>query len=445
MLFSAILLSGCSEVEIRHDYENMIYVNESSLELLCGDTRQLTASPTEDAFTWVSEDPEIADVDANGLVTAKSEGDTRIVVSTGEWTEYVDVSVAIPASKSVQVHAGKERVQFEMEIDNERVQTVRVECLTTQATMEQEIGCKSGVFKFFFTGLPEAQHNFSVTCVDAFGNVSDPVNLYANVYGPVFQSTLSNRGVEHASLFGNGLVVKWKDIPGDCVLTYKNEAGEEVEKTISSSETNTYLYDFGSDLSYMTRAVPEAGAVDTFAAGPDRLEVYEDLRAVLTASTPCLVNPFNFDLGGEGVAYHDNDGGNSGGNNYRSEKGDDNSPGVDLESGGNVGYTDWGEWLTYTVLVQDAGTYAFDLYRAVNNEGRNAYYVLEIDGVALEPVFMQDDNNWSAYKWQHETYPENQPKIQFSAGKHTVKFILGKDGDHGKFNFSNLRFTYVNE
>ena len=229
------------------------------------------------------------------------------------------------------------------------------------------------------------------------------------------------------------------------MLNYKNAQGDEVEKIVPASETNTYLYDFSSDLTYTSRALPEVGAVDTFTVGPDRLEAFEDLRAVLTSSTPCVIHAFNFDLGGEGVGYHDDDPCNNSGNNYRAEKGDVNSPGVDLEAGGNVGYTSHGEWLMYTVHVQDAGTYAFDLERAVNNEGRNAYYSLEIDGVSTDYVFMQDDNDWNAYKWQHETYPENQPQINFTEGKHTVKFVLGKDGDHGKVNFRNLRFTFVNE
>ena len=70
-------------MEIKHDYEHMIYVNESSLELFCGDTRQLTASPTDRTFNWMSEDPEVAEVDPHGMVTAKNEGNTRIVVTQG--------------------------------------------------------------------------------------------------------------------------------------------------------------------------------------------------------------------------------------------------------------------------------------------------------------------------------------------------------------------------
>ena len=69
------------------------------MELFCGETRQLTASPTESTFSWVSEDPEIADVDVHGMVTAKSKGNTRIVVSSGDNKEYVEVDVEAPASK----------------------------------------------------------------------------------------------------------------------------------------------------------------------------------------------------------------------------------------------------------------------------------------------------------------------------------------------------------
>ena len=63
----------------------------------------------------------------------------------------------------------------------------------------------------------------------------------------------------------------------------------------------------------------------------------------------------NYDLGGEGVAYHDNDGVNSGGQ-YRTD-------GVDVEVTGDtsgaddVGWTSGGEWLRYTVNVATARAY----------------------------------------------------------------------------------------
>jgi hypothetical protein len=60
----------------------------------------------------------------------------------------------------------------------------------------------------------------------------------------------------------------------------------------------------------------------------------------------------NFDNGGEGVAYHDSTGGNSGGQ-YRDTD-------VDVEAssqgGYDVGWTAAGEWLNYTVNVTSGGS-----------------------------------------------------------------------------------------
>ena len=68
---------------------------------------------------------------------------------------------------------------------------------------------KSGVFKFYYDNLEEnKKYDFTVTCVDRYGNQANPINVSANVYGESFQSTLSNRTVEVATRFGNGLVVK---------------------------------------------------------------------------------------------------------------------------------------------------------------------------------------------------------------------------------------------
>jgi lysophospholipase L1-like esterase len=72
------------------------------------------------------------------------------------------------------------------------------------------------------------------------------------------------------------------------------------------------------------------------------------------AAIPGTIQFENYDVGGEGVAYHDNDGVNSGGQ-YRND-------GVDIEicgdSGGgfDVGWTSTGQWLRYTVNVMAAGT-----------------------------------------------------------------------------------------
>ncbi|HEY1911253.1 MAG TPA: carbohydrate-binding protein [Vicinamibacterales bacterium] len=72
---------------------------------------------------------------------------------------------------------------------------------------------------------------------------------------------------------------------------------------------------------------------------------------------PGTVQAANYDLGGEGVAYHDTTPGNSGGV-FRTD-------GVDLEAasegGYDVGWIAAGEWLNYSVNVTSAGNYALQL------------------------------------------------------------------------------------
>ena len=438
-LLAIFCMIACHTGEINHNYENMVYVNQTSLDLFFGDTEQLTASPTESTFEWTSEDPSIATVTNEGLVTATGVGNTQITIAQGEWTKTIDVTVSLPTSKEVLARAGNKRVLIEVNIDNEKVQKMNVICNNNNSSIEEEVNYKSGVFKFYYDNLEEnKKYDFTVTCVDRYGNQANPINVSANVYGESFQSTLSNRTVEVATRFGNGLVVKWKDKPGSCVLNYKNEAGEDVTKYILGSETNSYLLDFGSDLSYATYAVPENNAADTFYVAPVVLDNYEDLRSILSASETREISVFNFDLGGEGVGYHDNSAHNEAGYNYRSEKGDDNSPGVDTEFGMNIGYTGADEWQMFTLDVQDEGTYAFDLFRSVNN-GNGGYYSLEVDGVATNSVHMINDNDWNAFKWQHDVYPENQPKLYLTKGKDTVKFIIGEGGN---FNYKFIRFAY---
>ena len=72
-------------------------------------------------------------------------------------------------------------------------------------------------------------------------------------------------------------------------------------------------------------------------------------------SAPCIIQAENYDIGGEGIAYHDYDPTNKS-SGYRAD-------GVDIEtttdSGGgyNVSYVTNGEWLKYSINVPVAGNY----------------------------------------------------------------------------------------
>jgi len=79
-----------------------------------------------------------------------------------------------------------------------------------------------------------------------------------------------------------------------------------------------------------------------------------------TASLPGTIEAENYDLGGEGIAYHDNEEQNlavaAGSATYREDDG------VDIEVGTSsthISNTNAGEWVNYTVNATEAGNYNF--------------------------------------------------------------------------------------
>ncbi|MDR2954959.1 MAG: carbohydrate-binding protein [Prevotella sp.] len=142
----------------------------------------------------------------------------------------------------------------------------------------------------------------------------------------------------------------------------------------------------------------------------------------------------NFDFGGKGYAYHD-DAGNSGGSSYRADNGDNNSPDVDIEGGGNIGYANAGEWLLYTVEVHDAGTYLVQLQASGN--GGDGYYHIEVDGEdQTGQLSVPANGSWSNWTW----YPSTPGELTLTEGKHKIKLYIDKSG----FNFYKLKFEFKN-
>jgi Carbohydrate binding module (family 6)/PLD-like domain len=93
-------------------------------------------------------------------------------------------------------------------------------------------------------------------------------------------------------------------------------------------------------------------------------------------SLPGLIQVENFDVGAQGVAYHDASAGNSG-SVYRStdvDIGFDQSPAAYY-----LGWTRAGEWLNYTVNV--AETRQYTLHVRLANLGTGATFRVEVDGV----------------------------------------------------------------
>jgi hypothetical protein len=137
----------------------------------------------------------------------------------------------------------------------------------------------------------------------------------------------------------------------------------------------------------------------------------------------------NYDLGGEGVGYHDDT--NRDGGQFRRpdpvDVGDNNI---------TVGWTSSGEWLTYTVDVEEDGVYDLNAIIGGQDDGRS-YSVYSgaqnISGGGTLPVIKTPGG-----------YGDQQPNyssVSLKKGPQVIKFQM----DNANYDFKGLIFTKANQ
>ena len=132
----------------------------------------------------------------------------------------------------------------------------------------------------------------------------------------------------------------------------------------------------------------------------------------------------DFDNGGEGVAYHDNDAAQLGGA-YRANVGVDVETADDTGGGFNVGYTRAGEWMEYTVNVGIAGNYRFEFRVASGNPGGTFH--VEFDGVdKTGPITLPNTGGWS--NWQTVV----AAPVSLSAGQQVMRVVFDTSAASGQ-------------
>lgn len=125
---------------------------------------------------------------------------------------------------------------------------------------------------------------------------------------------------------------------------------------------------------------------------------------------PGTIQAENYDLGGEGVAYHDADATNSG-NTYRA---DDVDIDGDAISGFKVGWTSAGEWLEYTVNVLTTGVHYWTAF--VSSGADNSSIRLLMDGVDISgSIPIPNGGSWNAYT------PLSGTTTALSSGQHVLR------------------------
>lgn len=132
----------------------------------------------------------------------------------------------------------------------------------------------------------------------------------------------------------------------------------------------------------------------------------------------------NYDLGGEGVAYHDTEEENlavtAGSAVYRTDDGIDVSVGTTLT---NIGYTNDGEWANYTVDVANDGNYDFEFIVASGSTTGGSSIQLQLvnqnTGITTnlgETGNFPNTGGWSVYTGK------TIANVALTAGSNTLRF-----------------------
>jgi len=190
----------------------------------------------------------------------------------------------------------------------------------------------------------------------------------------------------------------------------------------------------------------------------------DDIYKGTYQNVPGKVQAEFYDLGGEGVAFHDTDSVNSGSGNLNKANGSylnefrinepvdisytkfqdppvDNSEFNFVEPEKDqlyVGWTKPGEWTKYTINVEIEGTYELGLMYTSNQNGKISFSVNDIDITGpldvLSTYVAADTIAWR--QWHHWNYVDNIASVKLKKGLQTFTIHTVDIGD--------MNYDYIN-
>lgn len=171
-----------------------------------------------------------------------------------------------------------------------------------------------------------------------------------------------------------------------------------------------------------------------------------------------------YDLGGEGIAYHDSDTKNSGSgglneadgtylHEFRKDEAVDISytkfrnPAIDNsdynfvdpeENDLYVGWTEPGEWIKYTIDVKQKGKYQLGIMYTANKNAKISLAVNDLmvaDSILITSTYVDADTlGWR--QWHHWNYLDNIATLELEKGHQTFTIHTVETG--------NMNYNYIN-
>ncbi len=140
-----------------------------------------------------------------------------------------------------------------------------------------------------------------------------------------------------------------------------------------------------------------------------------------TINIPGIFEAEDFDRGGEGFTFHDQDAKDEESNKYRTD-----NEGVDIVKSGSgyvIGYTAVGEWLEYSINVTEAGRYSYEATVSSGVTG-SGFTIGLVEGgtvttLARVSVPQTGNSNWDTYRVVKGTLSR-----ELEAGEHILRISI---------------------
>jgi uncharacterized surface protein with fasciclin (FAS1) repeats len=146
---------------------------------------------------------------------------------------------------------------------------------------------------------------------------------------------------------------------------------------------------------------------------------------------PGIINLEDFDQGGEGVAYHDNNTANNA-NKWRPLEGVDIDCSKNEGGGYQIGWTEDGEWMNYTVDVKQTGFYT--VATMVGTPNNDKHFHIEFDGLNVTGL-VTVPNTSDYHKRQYVV-----SSVYLTKGIHVMRFFE----DTGGYDVKSVTFKLSN-
>lgn len=289
----------------------------------------------------------------------------------------------------------------------------------------------------FFIILNAAVGGYFTGCVETSCVTADLPQEYIIDYVRVYQETSNEAPTVSITYPTEG------DNPpaGEIVLTADASDTDGSVTTVEFYNGTTYLGEDSTPPFSFTWTSVADGCYSVAARAIDDESAFSTDTADITVGSGCGQAPFagspfdvpgkveaeDFDEGGEGVAYHDTDSGNNGGQ-YRTSEAVDIEGCSDAGGGYNLGWVREGEWLEYTIDVSIPGDYPIDVRVASLSVGGEFH--LEFNGVnETGAIAVPVTGGWQ--NWTTVT-----ATATLSAGTHLMRFVPTIEG----FNVNSFEF-----